>query len=151
MQLCHRLEIFHDFPFVYTKKTVSTPFLFIITGLKHTQCHWRTSRTNTSEHQIQRQVIWHHFRTRSPVTMVNIYDCHTSDLITPLSFNDNTDLHCLSTVSFVSVVSFLTSLTYSAERICGITYHIPFSPDYSEVIHTKYTIILPWVLLFVYY
>jgi len=35
------------------------------------------------------------FRTRSPVTMVDIDGWHARDLIAPLFFNDNTDLHNL--------------------------------------------------------
>ena len=64
--------------------------------------------------------------------ILNIYGCYARDLITPLFF-----------VSFVSVLSSLTALAHSTERIYGVTYHIPFSPDYSDGIHTKYTLILP--------
>jgi hypothetical protein len=39
--------------------------------------------------------ICQYFRTRSPVTMTDIDGCHARDLIAPLFFNDNTDLHTL--------------------------------------------------------
>ena len=39
--------------------------------------------------------ICQYFRTRSPVTMADIDDWHAQDLIDPLFFNNNTDLHNL--------------------------------------------------------
>ena len=39
--------------------------------------------------------ICQYFRTRSPVTMTDIDGWHARDLIAPLFFNDNTDLHTL--------------------------------------------------------
>ena len=36
-----------------------------------------------------------YFRTRSPVTMVDIDDWYVCDLIDPLFFNDNTEIHNL--------------------------------------------------------
>ena len=39
--------------------------------------------------------IWQYFRTCSSVTMVDIDGWHTCDLITPLFFNDNMELHNL--------------------------------------------------------
>ncbi len=39
--------------------------------------------------------IYQYFRTRSPVTMPDIDDCHPRDLTDPIFFNDNTELHNL--------------------------------------------------------
>ncbi len=39
--------------------------------------------------------ICQYFRTRSPVTMPDVYGWHARDLIAPLFFNDNTELHNL--------------------------------------------------------
>jgi hypothetical protein len=39
--------------------------------------------------------IWQYFRTHSPVTMPDIDGWHPRDLISPLFFNDNTELHNL--------------------------------------------------------
>ena len=39
--------------------------------------------------------ICQYFRTRSPVTMADIDGWHARDLVAPLFFNDNTDLHNL--------------------------------------------------------
>jgi hypothetical protein len=39
--------------------------------------------------------ICQYFRTRSPVTMPDIDGWHARDLIAPLFFNDNTELHYL--------------------------------------------------------
>ncbi len=48
-------------------------------------------------------------RTPSPVTMPDIDGCHARDLIAPLFFNDNTELHNL----IRDVLSFLTYLALS--------------------------------------
>ncbi len=39
--------------------------------------------------------ICQYFRTRSPVTIPDVDGCHARDLIVPLFFNDNTELHNL--------------------------------------------------------
>ena len=53
--------------------------------------------------------ICQYFRTRSPVTMPDVDGWHARDLIAPLFFNDNTELHNL----IRDVLSFLTYLALS--------------------------------------
>jgi hypothetical protein len=65
--------------------------------------------------------ICQYFRTRSRVTMADIDDWNARDLIAPLFFNDNTDLHnpydgrLTLTILFVSVLS---STTFDRLRVC---------------------------------
>ena len=54
--------------------------------------------------------ICQYFRTRSPVTMADIDGWHARDLITPLFFNDNTDLHNLIRKSLI--LPYLTVLSF---------------------------------------
>jgi hypothetical protein len=57
--------------------------------------------------------ISHYFRTRLPVTIVDIDGWHACDLIAPLFFNDNTELTSL----FASVLSSLTLLAPSTHLL----------------------------------
>ena len=47
--------------------------------------------------------IYQYFRTRSPVTMADIDGWHARDLIAPLFFNDNTELHNLIRRSLINM------------------------------------------------
>jgi hypothetical protein len=61
--------------------------------------------------------ICQYFRTRSPVTMSDINGWHVRDLISPIFFNDNTELHNL-----IRVIYFF--LTLFKLQVFGMVSHI---------------------------
>ncbi len=80
--------------------------------------------------------IWQYFRTRSPVTMTDIDVWHARDLITPLFFNDNTELQNL--IRERLILPYLTGF-----------FHPPFIEEYSETgwIYLGRTYLIPLILL----
>ncbi len=63
--------------------------------------------------------ICQYFRTRSPVTMTGIDGWHTRDIIVPLFFNDNTDLH--NRIRKYRILPYLTG-----------SFHPSFVEEYSD-------------------